>query len=141
MKGQYVYYLAPGSKQPVEIVNDLTQPNGILGTPDGKILYIADIGAGKTYRYDIGANGTLSNKTLFTEMGSDGMTLDNKGNIYLTGKKGVTVFNKKGEEVGLIAIDANWTANVCFGGADMKTLFVTSMDGLYAIKMKVKGVR
>ena len=62
------------------MADDLKQPNGIIGTPDGKTLYVADIGAGKTYRYDISADGTLADKTLFCELGSDGMTLDTEGN-------------------------------------------------------------
>ena len=60
-------------------------------------------------------DGTLENKTLFCEMGSDGMTIDSKGNIYLTGK-GVTIFDKKGKKIGNIAVPESWTANVCFGG-------------------------
>ena len=57
----------------------------IVGTPDGKILYVADLGAGKTYAYDIQADGTLAGKRLFCELGSDGMTIDEEGNVYLTG--------------------------------------------------------
>ena len=76
----------------------MVQPNGITGTPDGKMLYVADIRAGKTYSYTINADGTLSNKKLFCEMGSDGMTIDNEGNLYLTGN-GVTVFNSGGEKI------------------------------------------
>ena len=73
-------------------------------------------------------------------MGSDGMTLDNLGNVYLTGD-GVTVFNSKGEQIEHIAVPENWTANVTFGGADQKTLFITAMDSAYTLKMNVNGVR
>jgi gluconolactonase len=138
--GQHVYYLYPGRKKLIRVTEDLVTPNGIIGTPDGRKLYVADLGARKTYVYSINADGTLSNKKLFCSMGSDGMTIDNEGNIYLTGK-GVTVFNKAGEKIEHIAIDEGWTANVCFGGRDMRTLFITAMDSLYAIKMRVKGVR
>ena len=140
-EGQYVYYLAKGSKTPIAIETSLKQPNGIFGIVSAKTLFVADIGDGKTYKYSYQEDGTLSDRALFADMGSDGMTADRKGNVYLTGKKGVTVFNKKGQEIGVIAIPANWTANVCFGGKDMKTLFITSMDGLYAVEMKVKGLR
>ena len=136
--GQYVYYLTPDRKTVTPVAQDLTQPNGIVGTPDGKTLYVADIGAGKTYRYDIQPDATLADKTLFCEMGSDGMTLDAEGNLYLTGS-GVTVFNPKGEQIEQIPIDERWTANVCFGGANRKTLFITAMDSLYCLKMRVKG--
>ena len=138
--GQHVYYLSPDRKKLVRADENLVQPNGIIGTPNGKKLYVADIGDRKTYVYDILSDGSLANRKLFTEMGSDGMTIDNKGNIYLTGR-GVTVFNSKGEQIEHIPIDARWTANVCFGGKDMKTLFITASQNLYSVRMKVKGVR
>lgn len=133
-----VYYLSPDRKHLTVAASGLTQPNGIVGTPDGKKLYVADIGARKTYSYTIDNNGSLTNKTLLADMGSDGMTLDNKGNIYLTGK-GVTVFNSAGEKIETINIDAPWTANVCFGGKDRKTLFITASKSVFTLKMNVKG--
>lgn len=135
-----VYYLAPGSSTLKIVADDLVQPNGIIGTKNGKNLYVADIRDRKTYRYDIQADGSLANKTLFAEMGSDGMTIDNKGNVYLTGR-GVTVFNKKGEKIEQIKTDDGWTANVTFGGKNQKTLFITATKSLYSLEMKVKGVR
>ena len=135
-----VYYLTPDGKELRIVVDDMEKPNGIIGSADGKLLYIADIGAGKTYRYTVGPNGHLSNKTLFAQMGSDGMTLDNKGNLYLTGN-GVTVFDKTGKQIEHIAVPENWTANLTFGGKDRKTLFITASKCVYTIKMKVKGIR
>jgi hypothetical protein len=82
-------------QQLVRVDDDLRQPNGIIGTPDGKTLYVADIGEGKTYRFDIASDGHHAPKRLVCEQGSDGMTLDSEGNLYLTGN-GVLVFNKKG---------------------------------------------
>ena len=137
--GQQVYYLSPDRKKLIRLTDDLVQPNGIIGTPDGKLLYIADIGDRKTYVYSTNADGTLSNKKLFCSMGSDGMTIDNEGNIYLTGR-GVTVFNSAGEKIEHIPIDAGWTANVCFGGPDRHTLFITAQTSLYSLRMRVKGV-
>jgi len=139
-EGQYVYYLKPDRKTVVKVDTEMKQPNGIIGTPDGKKLYVADIGDRKTYVYDIQPDGTLANKKLFCSMGSDGMTIDNKGNIYLTGR-GVTVFNPNGEQIEQIPVEANWTANVCFGGKDMKTLFITASQYLYSLRMNVKGVK
>ena len=137
--GQHVYYLAPDRRKLTRVADDLVQPNGIIGTPDGKTLYVADIGDRKTYRYKVNPDASLSEKTLFCSMGSDGMTIDNEGNVYLTGR-GVHVFNPAGEKIEQIGIDEGWTANVTFGGKDRRTLFITAMDSLYALDMRVKGV-
>ncbi|MDR2679610.1 MAG: SMP-30/gluconolactonase/LRE family protein, partial [Tannerella sp.] len=138
--GEHVYYLSPDRKKLIRVATDLEKPNGIIGSPDGKLLYVADIKAGKTYVYEIRPDGALANKKLFASMGSDGMTMDSNGNIYLTGK-GVTVFNPKGEQIAHIPVEAGWTANVCFGGKDMKTLFITASERFYGLKMNVAGVR
>lgn len=138
--GQCVYYLPHGSRQPIRVADGLEQPNGVIGTPDGRTLYVADIKADKTYAYAVGENGKLSNKRLFCAKGSDGMTIDERGNLYLTHKGGVFVFNPEGEQIRLIEIDEPWTANVCFGGKDMRTLFVTASTGFYRVPMQVKGV-
>jgi gluconolactonase len=135
---QGVYYLEPKRNKLIRVAGDLRMPNGIIGTPDGKILYVADLGGQKTYRYDIQRDGMLSNKKLFCEMGSDGMTIDSEGNVYLTGK-GVTVFDPAGKRIEQIAVDAPWTANVCFGGKDRRTLFITAMQNLFGLRMRVKG--
>ncbi|MGD0572511.1 MAG: SMP-30/gluconolactonase/LRE family protein [Sedimentisphaerales bacterium] len=139
MDGEHVYYLAQDRKTLIRVTEDLVKPNGIVGTPDGKLLYVGDIGASKTYVYTINPDGTLSNKKLFCEMGSDGMTIDNEGNVYLTGN-GVTVFNPAGEKIDHINIREPWTANLCFGGKDMDTLFITASKSLYAVKMRTRGV-
>jgi len=138
--GRHVYYLTPRDKKLVRVADDLVAPNGIIGTPDGKLLYVADIGDKKTYVYRTTPDGTLSDRKLFCSMGSDGMTIDNEGNVYLTGR-GVTVFNSAGEKIEHIPIDAGWTANVCFGGKDRHTLFITAKESLFALKMRVKGVK
>lgn len=135
-----VYYISPDLKNITIAATDFVQPNGIIGTPDGKTLYVADIGDQKTYSYSIQNNGTLTNRTLFTDMGSDGMTIDNKGNIYLTGE-GVTVFNSKGHKIQHIPINEEWTANVTFGGKNQDILFITAMGSVYTLKMNVHGVR
>ena len=138
IKSQRVYYLSPDRKEVRIAAEDLVKPNGIIGTPDDKILYVADIGDDKTWSYEIAEDGSLTKRELFTEMGSDGMTIDNEGNVYLTGD-GVTVFNSKGQQVLHIPVEKNWTANVIFGGKDKKTLFITAMDSLFSLEMKVKG--
>ena len=94
-------------------------------------------GAGETFSYTINPNGTLSDKKLFVSEGSDGMTIDNKGNIYLTTSV-VAVFNPGGEKIETIEVPER-PSNVCFGGKDKKTLFITARTSLYSIDMNVKG--
>lgn len=133
-----VYFLAADRKRLARVAEDLKQPNGVIGTPDGKTLYVADIAARKTYAYDIQPDGTLDGKRPFCELGSDGMTIDREGNVYLTGK-GVTVFDKAGKRIAQIDVPERWTANVCFGGKDRRTLFITASTGLYAVRTRVEG--
>ena len=135
-----VYYISPGTKSLNVVAEDFVQPNGIIGTADGKTLYIADAGDQKTYSYPINPDGSLGSRKLFTAMGSDGMTLDNKGNVYLTGR-GVTIFNPDGEKIQHIPIDEDWTANVTFGGPEQDVLFITAKGSVYTLKMNVHGVR
>ena len=116
------------------------QPNGIIGSQKLRKLYVSDINAGKTYVYDILGEGKLSKKKLFCEMGSDGMTLDNKGNLYLTGK-GVTIFNDKGEKIINMPISEEWTSNVTFAGRNNSTLFITASKSVYTLKMNVSGIK
>jgi gluconolactonase len=137
---QAVYYLAPDHKTIMRVADDLVQPNGIVGTPDGKTIFVADIGGNKTWTYSVNRDHSLGNKKLFCEMGSDGMTIDTRGNIYLTGN-GVTIFNSAGKQIGHIDVPENWTANVCFGGHDMKSLYITASKGLYRIKTRIKGTK
>jgi gluconolactonase len=137
--GEHVYFLAADNKTLTRVADDLRQPNGIIGTPDGKLLYVADIGADKTYRYRIQPDGSLMDKTLFCRKGSDGMTIDDQGNIYLTGH-GVFVFDPAGNQIEHIDVAEPWTGNICFGGKDRHTLFITASKHLYALRMQVKGV-
>ncbi|HTD39771.1 MAG TPA: SMP-30/gluconolactonase/LRE family protein [Mucilaginibacter sp.] len=139
IEGQNVYFLPKGSSNPVLVVSDMKKPNGIVGTPDGKYLYIADIEANKTFKYTISPDGSLTDKRLFVEQGSDGMTLDNQGNVYLTGN-GVIVYNPAGIKIAHIKIDEPWTANLCFGGKNKDDLFITASKAIYILHMNVKGV-
>ena len=135
-----VYYLPAGSDQATVVIDDLVKPNGLVGSKNGKKLYVADIGANKTYEFRIKKKGRLTGKKIFAELGSDGMTLDHLGNVYLTGK-GVSVFNKNGEKIHQIDVPENWTANVVFGGPEQKTLFITAMGSVYTLAMNVHGIR
>jgi gluconolactonase len=137
--GQHVYFLSTERRRLVRVADDLEKPNGIIGTPDGRTLYVSDIGAGRTYRYEIAADGSLTGKSLAAARGSDGMTLDNEGNLYLTGD-GVMVFDRAGRQIHHIRVPGEaWTGNVSFGGKDRHTLFITASTGLYGIRMRVMG--
>ena len=135
-----LYYLAPGGKQLVMLDSTLNQPNGIVGTPYGKHLYVAEAKANRILKYNIQTDGSLSNRQVFANMGSDGMTIDDRGNIYLTGD-GVTVFNKDGQKIAHFPIPEDWTANVCFGGKERDVLFITASKSVYTLKMLVHGVK
>ena len=137
-QGEHVYYLSPDGKEIKRVIDDMIRPNGLIGTPDGRILYVTDNGGGKTYSYSINRDGTLANKKLFAPEGSDGMTIDNEGNIYLT-TSGVAVYNKNGEKIEMIGVPER-PANVCFGGKDKRTLFITARTSLYSVRMGVSGV-
>ncbi len=139
--GMHVYYLSPDHHTVLRVCDDLVRPNGIIGTPDGKILYVSDRGAGKTYKYNITADGTLSEKTLFVNEGSDGMTLDENGNLYITtkDKSQVDIYSKEGNHLKTIEIPEAPT-NVCFGGKNRELLFITAHTSLYRIGLDAKGV-
>ena len=136
--GEHVYFLSADRKLLKRVTTDLVKPNGIIGTPDSKTLFVADIKAGKTYAYEIQPDGTLTNKRLHCELGSDGMTLDTEGNLYLTGN-GVTVCDHTGKQIEHIPVPEPWTGNISFGGKGHRTLFITASKGLYAIRMGVRG--
>ena len=137
--GEHVYYLSPDRTRLTRVAEDLKKPNGIIGTPDGKLLYVADIGAGRTFRYLIQADGKLKGKRLVCELGSDGMTIDNLGNIYLT-EYAVTVVDPFGHTIARIEMpESGWVGNVCFGGPDRRTLFITASKNLWGLDMAVHG--
>ena len=140
--GENVFRLSPDRKVLRPVATDLKKPNGITGTPDGKNLFVADIRANQTWRYDILPDGALTNKTLFCAKGSDGMTMDAEGNLYLcaTGAtNGVSVFDKTGRLIDHIDVPEQWSANVSFGGRDHRTLFITASESLYSIRLRVRG--
>lgn len=132
-----VYYLSTTGNVS-RVIDDFRTPNGLIGTPDGKTLYVADIEDQKIWKYDIQADGLLINKTFFAPHGSDGMTIDNEGNIYLTYGK-VWVYNPAGELIEDIDYPES-PSNICFGGEKRNILFVTARKGIYTLKMNVKGV-
>ena len=137
--GMHVYYIQPGGGDVVRVADGFKTPNGLIGTPDGSMLYIADIGDGKIYRYAIQEDGTLKDRKLFCESGSDGMTLDQHGNVYLTAGS-VKVFSPMGEQIADLKFPER-PANVVFGGKELKTLYVTARTGFYSLDMAVTGAK
>jgi gluconolactonase len=131
-----VYYLTPKGEL-LLFDSTLQQPNGIIGTPDGKILYVADIDAGKTYRYHLKAPGQYRSKELFASEGSDGMTIDHLGNVYLT-NNGIKVFDSEGKKVATIRVPEQ-PANLCFAGNGKQDLMITARTSLYRLKMRVRA--
>ena len=137
--GEHVYYLTPGRKTIVRVIDDMVRPNGVVGTPDGKTLYVSDHGGGKTFRYTVKPDGSLGGKTLFAAIGSDGMTVDSEGNVYLT-ESAVLVYSPAGKRIARIAVPQRPT-NVCFAGADGQTLFITARKSVYSIRTRTRGVK
>ena len=133
-----VYRLNPEHNELTVVAGDFERPNGIVGTPDGTTLYVADIKAGRTYAFEIQADGSLGARRLFCTYGSDGMTLDSAGNLYLTGD-GVRVFNPSGDLIEWIPIPERWTANICFGGSGNDTLYITASGRVYGIDSRWQG--
>jgi len=132
-----VYFLSPEGEI-TRVIDDFKQPNGLIGTPDGKTLYVADINDDKIWKYNIQQDGTLANKSFFAPRGSDGMTIDNRGNVYLTSGK-VWVYNPEGELIKEIEVPEK-PSNVCFGGKNRDVLFITARTSVYTLKTKMKGV-
>ena len=137
--GEHLYYLPPASDALVLADSSLKKPNGIVGTRDGRYLYVADMGDWKTYRYRINDDGSLHDKQLFANEASDGMTIDNQGNIYLT-NNGVSVYDSSGNKITHIDVPEKWTGNICFGGKQKNILFITASKSVYVIRTIVKGV-
>ncbi len=132
--GEHVYFVAHGSSEVVRVANDLVRPNGIVGTDDA--LFVADDGVGKTFRYDIAADGTLSNRTLAADAGADGLTLDEDGRLYVVTER-VEVFDG-GARVATIETPFRPT-NVTFGGEDRRTLFITGKWVVHRVPLDVAG--
>jgi gluconolactonase len=133
-----VFFLSKDYKVLKPVDTAMKRPNGIIGSPDGKILYVSDIDGGVTYKYKMALDGTLLDKTEFCKFGSDGMTMDDEGNVYCTGK-GVTVFNKEGKQIEHIDVPEAWVGHVAFGGRDHRMLFIAASHGIYGLKMRVRG--
>ena len=137
--GEHVYYLSADKKQLSRVVSDMGKPNGIIATPDNSRLYIADTGLRKVFVFDINDDATLGPKQVFADSASDGMTMDELGNLYITWGGEVGIYNPEGTRLESIAVPEN-PANVAFAGKDRNILFITARTGLYSLQMTVKGL-
>lgn len=138
IKGEKLYYLPKGKKEAILVDEDLKKPNGIIGE-NGKYLFVSDMGVGKIFRYSISSDGSLKDRQAFASDLADGMTLDNRGDLYLAGK-GITVYDSLGKKIQHFDIPSAWTANVCFGGQKKDILFITASESVYILRMNVKGI-
>lgn len=130
--GMHVYYFNPENKKLIRVTNDLIRPNGIVGSPDGKLLYVVDQGAQNTYLYLILPDGSLTGKVLFANVGTDGMSIDSKGNTYITHQKTVQCYSPDQKLLNTFTFEA-MTTNVVFY---KKQLFVTTQAGeVYQINL------
>jgi gluconolactonase len=141
-----VYVYIPKTQQVKKVLEDMQVTNGLKVSNDGRSLYVADDGPKNWRVYGIMADGTVGPGRLFFEppmpmeqrTDPDGMSIDERGNLYLSGSGGVWVVDKFGQALGLIAIP-EFCSNVTFGGDDGKTLYLTCAKKVYSLAMKVQG--
>jgi gluconolactonase len=140
-----VYLLKDGKLQ---LLNKDLRPNGLAFTPDEKYIYLVDSSGGKKTiaRFEVQPDDTITNGQLFVDMtpdkapgNPDGMKVDQKGNLYSTGPGGVWIMSPDGKHLGTI-LTSELPANLAFGDADGKTLYLTARTGLYRIRLKIPGI-
>ena len=139
--GKWVYKLDPKSGAVSVLYKGHDMPNGIAFSPDEKRVYIADTGkVGKIRAFAVVEKGMLGEPLFEIDIRCDGMCIDTNGNLYATAGGGIHVFDKDGGKIGVIATPEH-PANVCFGGEDYDTLFITARTGLYSVKTLAKGAK
>lgn len=127
------------------LTKDLTQPNGLAFSPDGKRFYIDDSKQRDIRVYDFASDGTLSNGRIFGEEPGgkgegvpDGMKVDEDGNLFVTGPKGIWIWDATGKHLGTIATPEQ-PANLAWGDRDLQTLYITATTSVYRLRTKAKG--
>lgn len=141
LAGNWVFRLDLSTKKVTVVSKEFNMPNGIAFSPDEKKLYIADSGRpGRVGAFPVKEDGTLGTALYWMDGGSDGIRVDEKGNLYTTAGDGVRIYNSEGQRVATIAVP-EVPANVAFGGEDFKTLFITARTSLYSVELKVAGNR
>ena len=127
------------------LAHDMVQPNGLAFSPDGTHLYVDDTQTQNIRVYDVGPNGTISNGRLFADEPGprsdglpDGMKVDQSGNLYVTGPRGVWVWDAAGHHLGTIVLPEQ-PANLAWGDPDYGTLYFTAQTSVYSLRTKVHG--
>jgi gluconolactonase len=139
--GNYVFRFDPKSKRTTIVATNCDMPNGLAFSPDEKKLYVADSsGARRDIRvYEVKGDGTLQGGTIFCRIdkgGPDGIRCDAEGRVWSSAGDGVHIFGTDGALIGKILVPES-PANLCFGGANGRTLFITARKGLYSIPVRV----
>jgi gluconolactonase len=163
--GRAVYYRTPEGKV-IRVIepNVFAMPNGVVLSPDGKTLYVNNTYDSETFwnadtdkdnfvwAYDVNGDGMLRNGRKFAELhltpdvldrkgrstSADGMTIDELGNIYVATYSGLQIFNGRGEFIGIINLPV-FPVSCCFGGEDMKTLYMVGYNKVYRVRTNVRG--
>lgn len=139
--GNYVYRHDPKTGTTRALVKDFVQPNGLAFSPDEKTLYVADSGSPRHIRaFNVGADGTLSGGRVFCTIdkgGPDGIRVDEAGRVWSSAGDGIQIFAVDGKRIGKILVPEA-PANLCFGGENGKTVFITARKSLYAIDVSVR---
>jgi len=127
------------------LTKELTQPNGLAFSPDGKLFYVDDSEQRNIRVYRFHRNGTISSGHIFgSEPGGkddgvpDGMKLDQSGNIFVTGPRGIWVWDPHGRHLGTIIMPEQ-PANLAWGGNDGHTLYITATTSVYSLPMMTRG--
>jgi gluconolactonase len=127
------------------LTRDLTQPNGLAFSPDGRHFYVDDSEKRNIRVYDVASDGTLTNGRVFGEEPGgkgdgvpDGMRVDKNGNLFVTGPKGIWVWDAKGNHLGTIVMPEQ-PANLNWGDKDYRTLYITATTSVYRLEMKTQG--
>ena len=134
-----VYHITPKGELKL-IAKPAGRPNGITLSPNGRVLYVANSDDHNVRAYDVDRNGEVSNERVVVSSVDgvpDGIRVDEKGNIYVTGK-GISIYTPQGKLLSTIQM-AETPANCAFGDADLQTLYVTARTSLYRIRLNVKG--
>jgi gluconolactonase len=127
-----------------KIISDLNKPNGIESSLDGTKLYVSDFGTLTWKVYPINSDGTIgTGSTFFTsnvsnQNGPDGMTIDNLGNLYFTGRGGFFIVSPSGAQLDYITVPET-TSNITFGGTDCSVLYITCQNKVYSLQTTVRG--
>lgn len=141
---QGVYRIDQSGKAQL-LTKDLSQPNGLAFSPDGKHFYVDDSEQRNIRVYDFQSNGTIANGHIFgNEPGGksdgvpDGIKVDKAGNVFVTGPKGIWVWDAQGHHLGTIVVPEQ-PANLAWGDADYSTLYITATTSVYKLRTRTHG--